>query len=898
MPALVAVDPVTAKTETTRQPTHAQHLQRQDRGHMHDHHDKSARPEPSTSAADKPQRPEPRCLTAALKYATHPQRPLFVICAPPGEKKSYFKKEFDPFHREWGMTKNPDTIREYWRKRPKGNVGIVTGKINHLFVIEVDTKEGHPDLFEDGQLVLDRLIAQHGGEWPETLMARSPSGSTHYYFTWPHERGDDITTLSRSGQLGQIATPGIDIKANGGMVLAPPSVRPEDKGGGSYHWISAEGVGINAAPQWLLDLVIEKREPHQPGEPEAPIEKIEAALELLPNAGLNPKWEIETKTGKIIIFKDWDGYNTICMAIYRATGGSERGKKACKKWSAKNIDKHNDAYVDYAWDVRFVDCPPDKVGAGTIFAMLNYLSSNWSAVWDDEHLEIVEAFHAGAADDDDSDDQDDSAAGAAADNDAVLLLSARNHFGRARRLRDRFRPYLLHYRDDFKDFDGGAYQNIEDGAIKSDVWKWLDKAKVKHKAKDKSVIGPFLPNRNSVDETIAALKALVRLDSNIEPPCWLNGRSDLPADQLIAFPNGLLDLRDNRLHPIDPAFFSTASLGFDYVAHAPKPTQWLLFLNQIFADEEEQIELLQEIFGYLLTTDVSLEKAFLLLGPKRSGKGTMMGVLRLLLAVTAVIGPSLRSLGGDFGLEPLIGKQLAIIDDLREVAAKDQGIIIENILKITGRGIFTIGRKYKAAWTGTLPIKLVIISNVMPKFGDDSAALASRFISLTTRVSFLGREDPNLLRDKLTPELLGVFHWALEGLRRLRARGYFVETDTSKEAGDRLANLGSPARAYIAEDCVLDPDAHVEKRVLYEDWQLYAKENDLFPGTLDKFCEAIYAATGGAVRSGRPMINGKQVHCCMGIRLRVPADDKDNAYSKYAETQAKSSNLSRRSRRF
>src|SRR6202023_2708172 len=59
--------------------------------------------------------------------------------------------------------------------------------------------------------------------------------------------------------------------------------------------------------------------------------------------------------------------------------------------------------------------------------------------------------------------------------------------------------------------------------------------------------------------------------------------------------------------------------------------------------------------------------------------------------------------------------------------------------KITGRGLFTIDRKYKTAWTGTLPVKLLLVSNLMPKLGDDSAALASRFISFVTRISFYGR---------------------------------------------------------------------------------------------------------------------------------------------------------------
>ena len=418
-----------------------------------------------------------------------------------------------------------------------------------------------------------------------------------------------------------------------------------------------------------------------------------------------------------------------------------------------------------------------------------------------------------------------------------IILSDKNHVSRARKMRRIHRPNLQHYRDDFMDFDSGAYHVVADGVINAETWTFLDKAKAKRRdgrGKDAVLeIVPFQPNQKSVSETIAALKAVAHLNPKLEPPCWLNSQSDLPASVLIAFPNGLLDLRDKTLHPLDANFFTTAALGFDYVAHAPKPIRWLKFLDEIFAgdDKDEQIAAIQEMFGYMMIPDTSLEKAFLLIGPKRSGKGTILAMLRKLLGTGSTAGPSLKSLSTNFGLAPLIGKQLAIIDDLRVGAPKDQDVLIENILKITGRGFFTIDRKFKSAWEGMLLLKLLLVSNLLPKLGDDSAALASRFISFETRVSFYGRENPTLFEAKLVPELAGIFHWALDGLQRLRERRHFKETTVSKDARERLANLGSLTRAFINERCVLQvkdaegKDVYVEKRELYDKWVEYAKEN-------------------------------------------------------------------------
>ena len=269
---------------------------------------------------------------------------------------------------------------------------------------------------------------------------------------------------------------------------------------------------------------------------------------------------------------------------------------------------------------------------------------------------------------------------------AINYVSSSDHVARSRKMRELQRPYLLHYRDDFMDFDNGAYSIIDDGVISADIWTFLDKA-VTIRGKDRSRV-PFHPNRASVGETLAALKAVAHLDPKLDVPCWLDGRTVPPPGDVIAFPNGLLNLRDNKFYPSDPAFFTTAALGFDYVADAPEPKAWKKFLSEIYHGDDSEMEIapVQETFGYLLTADVSQEKAFLLLGPKRSGKGTMLNMMRSLLARSSVAGPTLKSLGTNFGLAPIIGKQLAIIDDLRIGSPKDTEVMVENLLKITGRG--------------------------------------------------------------------------------------------------------------------------------------------------------------------------------------------------------------------
>jgi hypothetical protein len=140
--------------------------------------------------------------------------------------------------RAWGKTVNLEEIKRDWAKWPNSNIGIATGKESAVFVIETDTVDGHG---VDGLASLKQLEDEHG-KLPDTLMAESPSGSIHRYFKFP----DDVEKIkSTNSQFAK----GVDVKATGGMVLAPPSVRP---GRGCYSWINNLEPAV--PPQWVIQL--------------------------------------------------------------------------------------------------------------------------------------------------------------------------------------------------------------------------------------------------------------------------------------------------------------------------------------------------------------------------------------------------------------------------------------------------------------------------------------------------------------------------------------------------------------------------------------------------------------------------------------------------------------------
>src|SRR5262249_8813472 len=148
------------------------------------------------------------------------------------------------------------------------------------------------------------------------------------------------------------------------------------------------------------------------------------------------------------------------------------------------------------------------------------------------------------------------------------------------------------------------------------------------------------------------------------------------------------------------------------------------------------------------------QKIFLIVGPKRSGKGTIGRVLTALLGKDNTANPTLAGLSSHFGLSPLINKRAAIISDARLGPQTNAHTVAERLLSISGEDALTIDRKYREPWTGRLGVRFLILTNELPRITDASGALASRFVVLTLRETFYGREDL-ALTDKLLKELPG-----------------------------------------------------------------------------------------------------------------------------------------------
>ena len=376
---------------------------------------------------------------------------------------------------------------------------------------------------------------------------------------------------------------------------------------------------------------------------------------------------------------------------------------------------------------------------------------------------------------------------------------------------------LRFWRGGFHQWQAGGYRELKTAEVRADVIQDLNRGYRK------------LSGRH-VSDVLDQLRAQSILPFAIDPPAWIGEPPrDWEPTEILSTQTGLVHLPSlvagdaDHFLPPTPRFFTPAALDYGFDIEAPRPDKWLAFLDQLWADDPPSIETLQEWFGYCLTPDTSLQKIMMMIGPIRSGKGTIARILRQLIGPSNTAGPTLASFGTNFGLWPLLGKTLAIVTDARLGGKTDASVVVERLLSISGEDALTVDRKNLEPVTGKLLARVMLLSNELPRLMDSSGALASRMILLRFTESFYGREDRTLTA-RLVSELPGILLWAIEGWRRLQNRGYLKQPKSGTELQDELADITSPTSEFVRVCCQLGPGREVSRADLYAAYRDWAEE--------------------------------------------------------------------------
>ena len=372
---------------------------------------------------------------------------------------------------------------------------------------------------------------------------------------------------------------------------------------------------------------------------------------------------------------------------------------------------------------------------------------------------------------------------------------------------------------------GNHYTEIEDESVKHRLQPWLHNAlRYEYNSRTHLVeLVDFESNPNTVRHVLETIRSFVHLPASTVTPSWLSEAPDQPpALEILPCKTSNLHIPTSRVLNATPALFTINALDFDYDPDPDPPESWIKFLERLFGDDLESVELLQDWMGYCLTSDTRQQKILLLVGPRRSGKGTIARVLTRLVGAGNVAGPTTSGLARPFGLQPLIDKSLAIVSDAR-FNGENIAIVVERLLCISGEDALTIDRKFLSSVTMKLATRFMFLTNELPRLNDASTALAGRFLVLRLTHSFYDQEDTGLTQ-RLLGELPGILKWALEGWKRLQERGRFFQPASSSDAIQDLEDLSSPVHAFVREHCVTGPGHRVDLDRLYQVWTSWCQQ--------------------------------------------------------------------------
>lgn len=294
--------------------------------------------------------------------------------------------------------------------------------------------------------------------------------------------------------------------------------------------------------------------------------------------------------------------------------------------------------------------------------------------------------------------------------------------------------------------------------------------------------------------------------------------------EIIMGRNSIISLSDFSTKP-NYNIFATGYVNWAPTENDKCPT-WFAFLDSLeFSDEKR--ELLQEMMGYILTGETKLQKAFLLIGPKRAGKGTIGHVLTELVGESNTTAASLSDLGSSFGLQGFVGKKLALFSDGHTSSRSESVKAVEDILKISSGDSISVNRKFKSVMSTVLRARIVMMGNELPTLSDTSDAVYSRFCILQFTKEFIGKEDTFLI-DKLRAEMSAIAKWSMIGYKRLMKRGQFKEVAIDRKTAWHESN--DQFRAFTNE-CLdfSDPDIETTTQAIFSTYTMWAENNGQRP---------------------------------------------------------------------
>ena len=304
---------------------------------------------------------------------------------------------------------------------------------------------------------------------------------------------------------------------------------------------------------------------------------------------------------------------------------------------------------------------------------------------------------------------------------------------------------------------------------------------------------------------------------------------------LIAFKNGLFDIKANVLLPHSSKFFCTNTIPFNYVPEVTCP-HWEKFLAEVHYPGD--INFMQEWWGYQLYTGYGVKAFVVLMGNGDNGKTRELTVIQHVLGHKNITNVTLQNLNyGPYHCAELFHKLSNIADDIPNIKIRIAG----NLKMASDGGWLNARFIYGKPFDFKNVAKITNSCNDPPEIEEDVEAIWSRLKFVEYPFTF--KANPDLAKNEkqarnseeldreLASEAEGILSWMVRGLQRLIINSFKFSYSVSQEDVRRYYKIKSNPVLFFVDACLIytaNEDADfILKKDLYPIFKQWAKKNEI-----------------------------------------------------------------------
>lgn len=647
-------------------------------------------------------------------------------------------------------------IRAWWKQWPNANVGVCTGR--GLLVVDIDADR-------TGRETLDDLVGLHG-ELPETVEALTGGGGSHLFFSYPADR----IVPNGVDRLG----PGVDIRADGGYVVAPPSLH---KSGKTYLWeVSSDfaSTPIAPAPAWILTLASQRRTGGG-------------------STGTGPHVEGEDARG--------GGHGAPPDAVHEGGRNDTLYRLAC---SLRSKGLGRDAILAALLVENAKRCVPplDEVEVERLVDSACRHEAGHSAAYERSRTRTSNSSGAESE--------------AASETDASEVVFFRGdsvEIGErlAQDLREGSTETVVFDRDSFWRYDGTL-----------GVWTQLERSVVFTFTSQYAGL-PVGPKRRPLTLSEGSVWGAVRAAENFcARPGFFNA-----APKGIVFTNGFVRVDGGKIVVVDhaPEHRAIHALPFAFEENL-RSAMWDDFLEEVFAKASEderaaRASFLSEHAGAcLMGLATQYAVALVLLGNGNDGKSTYLDVLRALFPRGAVGALAPQEWSNRFYLAEMAGIRVNLVGETPEKEIGDS----ELFKTVISGDELTVARKFRDPFKLVPEAGHVFAANTLPLTRDLTKGFWRRVEVIAFDREFGEHERKvGFSKSLVATELPAVAAWAIRGAAALQARGVFAPPSSSKEAKESWRQDSDQVAQWLDECTEPDERGHMGPAAAFDSYVLWCK---------------------------------------------------------------------------